>query len=1075
MISIRFAASPKGRFAKAGEKGLNTTLEEIKEVSKSIATRHNLQGVADWATFKTTEAFEKYKAALPSVQMFDCDYRVSNANLDWNLWNGCVYVDIDSKKYNGDKEFDVNEVGKLLISRLECAWPEYFYAFQVSASRNSYHIIFYFNVEKNEINFNKCAKYAFEMVGDAFHRIGRDDIWGCKGVADAASQSAVQLMQMSPYPIFYNSHIPNNFGEWRGIDEYYNEISPLDQTPDITPYEIVDLNLGNKMWDIDHNERFYLYTVFKRITSSEAECNNYWAEFCKHIVCKKPKHSPEYFTTQFQSQYESIAADKAKLSLLSKYGIVIDKSKERYFLNENEFMGHKIGEIIKNLPSGCTLLQAGTGVGKTRTWIDYSGAIYDDKCRVKTEKPILVIEPLNSIIESKYKHLSKQGRVKIVTGSSQDRFPANIKDFDFYVTNYNMVLDCSDGECRVRPDCKEFFGQFQFVVIDESHMLMKDRFRASAILPLVQSVNIAGDSTKFILQTATPMDEELFFNIKKHVILYKPTDKKIKFIFRNFKGGKRFELEEVICLAKWYRDHGRKVYIYKNNASLDDLKKFRKAWFEPERVAIVQKRNKGERSQKYVLDECHEMGDQYDVLLSSVYFGVGNDLNDTDNAAVILISNNSWQEDIQAIGRFRNSSDIEVCQINMACDREFLEATKDRVNDLSYYIKKENAHLSKRVHDKLVRGYSLAAIGLDGLNSQDDAFKGAIMKANLIYNSQFRIKKQMLSDGFYGIEFDDRLDKDLECDYDYVDSNKEYNEKRKAIHNEAIRAIVSGALTSEERNKLVDEVITKNRKLNDWYKKVWLKINRFNLQREVPIDFVANLNNYNVMKYWAHNYEMLRNPAITDFAEIYSLLKATELINGAGKGETGMIGDQELPIKDYYTICMYVVWCIYKRKGSEDTKVILNYFSDFRDALNKFLKMPNELIELLLSANVSRIEYDHGLDWFMDYIEMDKGHKYTIDEIFEKTCMMDVSNEEKASIMSKCLAFYTKDGVKAVRGVLGGRPSKQIVIDESFPTMKLVNYGLSVGDVFESVTALAEKIGIDRTMISKWRKKGWIR
>ena len=333
MINIRFTASPKGRFAKTGEKGLNTTLEEIKEVSKSIATRHKIHEVTDWTQWVHTQEFERYKAELPSVQMFDCDYRVANANLDWNLWNGCVYVDIDSKKYKPG--FDVEKVGNDLIKALidkSSDACQYFYAFQASASRNSYHIIFYFNVEKNEINFNKCAKYAFEMVGDTFHRIGRDDIWSCKGVADAASQRAVQLMQMSPYPVFYNSHIPNDFndfGEWRSIDDYYNEIFSLDRTPDTTPYEIVDLNLGDKMWDIDHNERFYLYTVFKRITSSAAECNNYWAEFCKHIVCKKPKHSPEYFTTQFQSQYESIAADKAKMSLLSKYGIVIDKSKER--------------------------------------------------------------------------------------------------------------------------------------------------------------------------------------------------------------------------------------------------------------------------------------------------------------------------------------------------------------------------------------------------------------------------------------------------------------------------------------------------------------------------------------------------------------------------------------------------------------------------------------------------------------------------------------------------------------------------------------------------------------------------
>ena len=59
MTHIKFTASPKGRFAKAGEKGYNTTLDEISAISKSIAIKHKVHEVFDWSQWAHTQEFER--------------------------------------------------------------------------------------------------------------------------------------------------------------------------------------------------------------------------------------------------------------------------------------------------------------------------------------------------------------------------------------------------------------------------------------------------------------------------------------------------------------------------------------------------------------------------------------------------------------------------------------------------------------------------------------------------------------------------------------------------------------------------------------------------------------------------------------------------------------------------------------------------------------------------------------------------------------------------------------------------------------------------------------------------------
>ena len=1078
MTHIKFTASPKGRFAKAGEKGYNTTLDEIRAISRSIATKHKVHEVTDWTQWVHTQEFERYKAELPSVQMFDCDYRVANANLDWNLWNGCVYVDIDSKKYKPG--FDVEKVGIDLINALTDKSSnacQYFYAFQVSASRSSYHIIFYFNVAKSETNFNKCVRYAFDMVKEAFANIGRLDIWNCDGVADIASQRATQLMQMSPYNIAYSRYEYDDFGEWKDIDKYYNEVvTPFDREPDTTKYEIVDLNLGDKKFEIDHNTRFCLYTVFKRITPNEAICNAYWYEFCKYIKCTKSKHNQEYFAKQFQSQYNSLDVNKAKLSLLSKYGIVIDKSKIRHHLSEGQYLSDIYDDIMNETTIGCNILQAGTGVGKTTIWKRAHMEIMGNPEKRKTAKPILIVEPLNSIINSKYLDESTKKPMDGVHLIREDvPMPKVIEEYGMYVTSYNKILKRNDDGYELMDDLDRFFGQFEYVVVDESHILSKDDFRANVIIPIIDTLNRASSTTKIILQTATPMDEENFFEIKNWIVVSKTLDKKIDFIFRNFVGSKAFEIEEVSCLAKHYLDKGRKVYIYANSYPLEKLNKFKESWYNPERVAIVHKRNDGETSQDDILENNKMLGDKYDVLITSIYFGVGCDLNDEGKAAVIIIGNNTWQEDMQVVGRFRKANDIKVCQVNLVGDYNYIARTSEMTSSRSELFVERRTQCQAIWNDKVLRPNSALVRDMGwSLQRETDVDKLAYILSAPDYYSQYNVKMDMMLNPYYGWQMEEKGDfkHELTCTKEYMD-RQEWKAKVDAINNDIVKRIVKGEYKGLDSNKLRTfwQEVQRSTKVSKW-KNLWFDICKWGVDKDIDIEWVCNLQNMNALKVWCELYRQLKEYK-TDFTEITSLLAYRYMIeNGTKDGakeEARRLRGKDIPYDKYCLIMTHLRWLTFKDKDVDDYRMAHNYFNQYKTKASALLKVPAKMIEMFYTFDKVQTVC-RELVGFIDEVDMEQ-NEHSFNDYLNKTESMNLPIEVQVRMLDRMLAEV--NGTKQY-DVVSKVNSKVVTIAPEMPERLIQKHGFAVGDTFNSGTELSKVVDVPRDKVKYWKRMGWI-
>ena len=73
------------------------------------------------------------KEDLPWLQVFNCGYRVTTDNIDWNTWTGCVFTDIDSKRYYNDvKQFDAKRLLDLLYDYLLINYNDNFYNIQIS-------------------------------------------------------------------------------------------------------------------------------------------------------------------------------------------------------------------------------------------------------------------------------------------------------------------------------------------------------------------------------------------------------------------------------------------------------------------------------------------------------------------------------------------------------------------------------------------------------------------------------------------------------------------------------------------------------------------------------------------------------------------------------------------------------------------------------------------------------------------------------------------------------------------------------------------------------------------------------
>lgn len=891
------------------------------------------------------------KEHRPIIMLFDVTRYPVMEQVGYDKWNGCIRFDLDlDEEHTGIilTDEDIDKIYYAVKVTLKQYFGHNWLYIEHSSSGKGIHIILYYDIEiRNEANFFACAEYSknhfLQAIKSNSPRLY--NLLLMKGVFDPVYRKLYQ----KTYITLIDHEINENCSGFILQDILENFIKEQEEKLERSKinqskykpgqYEIISSSEEKFNIIYDHTDRFKIATALKAATSSKEQ----W-EYEHAKICNRYKLYKNYTVTDFIKafDYDKLDASKIGVDYLEKLGIIVNKKKWTKTLNSNEYLGDVLPEILGEVEPGCNLIIAPTGSGKTVSWINYHKEIFnkvnggniESLFSFDTEKPILIIEPLNSIIETKY----DPNECHIITGNKQ--FPSIITQYGLYITNYNKLIEKRGDEYIPRGDLKSLIRQFRFIVIDESHIVIKDCFRNDVLQAFTNAINSINE-IPIILQTATPMDEEKLFTIQKQFVVKKASNKDIKYIFR-YIPEKKFELSMIENLVIYYVNTGRKVYIYWNNGPLQKMKIIYKLF--PGKAAIFHKRSEygdSHEDMEYIKVN-HALNDEYDVLISSVYFGVGNDLNDKGKAAVIIIGNNTWQEDIQAIGRFRNSTDIEVCQVILPNEiQDILSDYGKDPDDYQIIYENRKRYFNNVLIDRYNKNKSVIIKNTEyKLTNINNLHIYTVMAVSEIFHSNIRLKINKLRE--YDIDVRVNFDLPIQMNKDFHDKTIKHAKEIKETRNKKIKEIMEGKTTYDNSDTRLCT-----------FAYIWNKAKKIGLIEVVGPKYLTMISNYEKIKMFLQYFRDLEKQK-TEYSELYSYILVRDKIRKLSKNQREetlkVIGDDDLEItrQDYFIAIGYAIFCKYKNLSNElNTKVFNNYFKKYRKYALWWIDFEDEIIDFL--------------------------------------------------------------------------------------------------------------------------------
>lgn len=520
------------------------------------------------------------KDKLPWLQIFNTGFRVSGSNVNWKYWNGCVFVDIDSKNYyNNVRHFNVNVLEKGLHNFLQYNYTDNFYCIQKSYSGTSYHILFYFDVAKNQENFKKCSHRAIDIVEEAFTNLNAHEILEYEGVVDHCCISEFQGMYISKHELMYNEVIDcNSFGKFDDIDDYELEKDTLVDVDEIKEKLVVFDSFSpiNEQFHLGHHDRMMVYTALVGVFGSKEKCDEEWKYICEHL--KEGKHNRKFYLKEPDKNkwFERYKSEYAKTYRLEKFGykfkrkykpeyVDMFKADVVYELDENE----RLSDIDLDLKKDrINEIYAGCGLGKT-----YMSKMLGKKKETDTieetidwlfnegwhSKWVCFISPMRSINKDSFENVDDWC---IIDGEHKD------DQLNDVVNSAYKKNICTTWESFVLREM--YTLDFDYIIVDEIHTLYMYDYRVNSITNLKKWLPNA-KGTKVVM-TGTPSLEGDEFNCWKIQVKKKQRDIPCDLVEYNdsYKGYIYNDLE------KWVEsDENHLALIFKDTANCyleDDLK-----------------------------------------------------------------------------------------------------------------------------------------------------------------------------------------------------------------------------------------------------------------------------------------------------------------------------------------------------------------------------------------------------------------------------------------------------------------------------------------------------------------------
>ena len=599
------------------------------------------------------------KGDLPLIQLFDTDYRVSTQNVDWNLWNGCVYIDIDSKHYyNEVRQFDIDTLFNSLYEYLLTAYTFNFYCIQKSASGTSYHFWFYFKVEKSEDNFKKAEDIARNMVVEAFENVGAGEIIhykvGDKAVLDNCTVSPFQGFHPSCYPFSFGNNSSQWFGEFDGWNQYEFErpVRVSDIKEDGTKmFELMEFKPIDKKIKLEHRSRLAVYMALKAVYGGFEETQAAWEYLCRNCIADGDKHKSIDYIKEGERWFHYNYP--VNVNVLKKFGYTFSKAFEPrkidfykpdvvYELGEGQYLSNiQIQwsyEKINHLYAGCSL-------GKTHNAKSLGvKEIIDDIDWVfgKRNKRVCFISPMRSINKDGFE---KEKRDEwIIVDSDHDTTNKEIYDSVHHALRNSELNVCVTWESYCAYQMYQI--PFDYVIVDEVHTFFMYDYRVVSITEMKRALERATGIR--IIMTGTPTAELKEFDCYKIQVKKKMTKVPAEIVlYKNqFKGHWLSDIRE------WTKDPSHCAILFYDRTNYKTEEMFERAGMK----CSVFNTNYTENVD-YILNNNNVFSP---ITAFSVYGQAGINLYiDTDKKVRIYILNKNGLGIIQYANRVRNREVID--------------------------------------------------------------------------------------------------------------------------------------------------------------------------------------------------------------------------------------------------------------------------------------------------------------------------------------------------------------------------------------------------------------------------------
>ena len=713
-----------------------------------------------------------------------------------------------------------------------------------------------------------------------------------------------------------------------------------------------------------------------------------------------------------------------------------------FLYDKKDYILSKLGTFYPNL------IECPPGKGKTS---------FFNKLRKEHKSKICIIQPYKSIALSKYKDTDAE-----ICVESNKIHP----EFEYVVTHY---VNFNNGFER------NTLGEYDFLVIDESHLIGTQEFRIETILKCIKyckEYNKQHKNCKLVFMTGTPTNENYMLdNSINNVIKCESKEKSyvsvhymnMRVYNKTINGVDEYTnnvIQNIIYLSNIAKNEGRKVYVYWGTGSIENNETYKKAStiLNEMNIAVYHKKNENNNDLKYIRD--NECIGKYDGMMSSCYFSVGCDLNDEQATQIIIIGNNTYQEDYQVRGRFRKSKNIKITILvdnlvikKVDCDSQFqfevnkmklLSQSKDSKNTSLIYKETSDNDIKKKAYVKTSTKY------FSDIQRKFEFYKQIgwhVFNDYYFDNGAYTLTENTFEGNMPVIYLLDtttdtlsRINKD--------NQNRIQEIKDEIIHNLRVD-------NQYELSTVYNESI-KHPKLQDWIEGMMMIQHHYNIGDVLKLDnkTISEISKtkLNALVRWRINYNN------NDKIENWIIERIIER-----KDEIKKDIDKELAI-------YYICWCSAYEENNDFTfssydlmnKYVYPVYKQWRDNVISILNV-NDDIRKIIMKDVYKVEFiddftkmffdiqDYNLDEKVNYIRNKYINRSDVIRFFNNI----LNNDKKFKLQSS-----------------GSSSKKKCVISDKFKHPE--KYNLYVGQEFESRTKLAEYVKKNPKTVSEWISKHWI-